>query len=264
MKSGDRALLKTRGATSAADPRLGGARRNRKTAEVVALDIVRDIVANNAKPGDKLPLEAAMLRQYGVSRSSLREAMRLLEVQGLVTIRPGPGGGTVVGNVNPANLGRTLSLHMHLSGATYDELLNTWVQTEMLLAETAARNCDRAKVRRIMAPFIGERDDDGRHVHFDIAEGQEFHSAVAELAENRVLAFLLMMPGTIVTNHITNSTDPAELASDIVHEHQQIAAAIVEGDAEKAKSLTYEHIHRLAEYFRAYWPRKVGEKIEWL
>src|SRR5581483_7525231 len=74
-------------------------RRNAKTSEVVALDIVRDIVARNLKPGDKLPLESELLRQYRVSRSSLREALRLLEVQGLITIRPGPGGGTVVGRV---------------------------------------------------------------------------------------------------------------------------------------------------------------------
>ncbi|MFP5306271.1 MAG: FadR/GntR family transcriptional regulator, partial [Gammaproteobacteria bacterium] len=76
-------------------------RRNMKTSEVVALQIVRDIVARQLKPGDKLPLEAELLKNYRVSRSSLREALRLLEVQDLISIRPGPGGGTVVGKVHP-------------------------------------------------------------------------------------------------------------------------------------------------------------------
>src|SRR3954469_3261027 len=72
-------------------------RRAAKTSELVALDIVRDIVARRLKPGDRLPREAELVEQYGVSRTSLREALRLLEVQGLISIRPGPGMGTLVG-----------------------------------------------------------------------------------------------------------------------------------------------------------------------
>src|SRR5262245_26288531 len=75
-------------------------RRPLKTSEIVALEIVRDIVAQGLAAGDRLPLEAQMLVQYRVSRSSLREALRLLETQGLIAIRPGPGAGTVVGRVN--------------------------------------------------------------------------------------------------------------------------------------------------------------------
>jgi len=69
-------------------------RRTLKTSEIVALEIVRDIVSQRFKAGDRLPLESEMLAHYRVSRSSLREALRLLEVQGLIVIRPGPGAGT--------------------------------------------------------------------------------------------------------------------------------------------------------------------------
>ena len=115
-------------------------RRSSKTSEIVALEIVRDIVAQGLKPGDRLPLEAEMLSQYRVSRSSLREALRLLEVQGLIAIRPGPGSGTVVGRVLPGNLARTLTLYLHMSGATYDQLLDAWTAAEPLLARLAAEN----------------------------------------------------------------------------------------------------------------------------
>src|SRR5215207_8453406 len=90
-----------------------------KTAETVARDIVRDIVARELRPGDRLPSEGAMLEEYGVSRESLREALRLLEVHGLITIRRGPGGGPSVGQVEPANLSRMSTLFYHLAGATY-------------------------------------------------------------------------------------------------------------------------------------------------
>src|SRR5262245_53560806 len=89
----------------------GAVTRPLKTAERVARDITRDIISGGLATGDSLPSEAAMLTQYGVSRESLREALRLLEVQGLIAIRRGPGGGPTVGSVDPANLGRISSLY---------------------------------------------------------------------------------------------------------------------------------------------------------
>src|SRR5687768_6499818 len=83
-----------------------GPRRIRKTSEVVAMQIVRDIVDRGLVEGDRLPLEAAMVRQYRVSRASLREALRLLEVQGLISLRPGRGGGPAVGAADPQHLAR--------------------------------------------------------------------------------------------------------------------------------------------------------------
>src|SRR6185369_12916329 len=116
-------------------PRAGDtqvARRVLKTAEVVALEIVRSIVEQGLAPGDRLPLETEMLAHYRVSRSSLREALRLLETQGLIAIRPGPGSGTVVGKAAPHNLGRTMTLFFHMSHVTYNDLLDAWTSTEPL------------------------------------------------------------------------------------------------------------------------------------
>ena len=119
-----------------------------KTSEVVAFAVVRDIVEHGLHSGDRLPLEAEMVEQYGVSRESLREALRLLEAQGIVSIRRGPGGGPVVGRASSMNLARTMTLYFQLAGATYEELLEAWRMLEPLAAELAARNPDRDWWRR--------------------------------------------------------------------------------------------------------------------
>ena len=128
-------------------------RRTMKTSERVALDIVHDIVAQGLGTGARLALEAAMAQQYGVSRASLREALRLLEVQGLIHLKPGPGGGPAVGTVEPANLARTASLYFHLGAATYGQLMQAQVLIEPLCAQLAAQHPDR---REVMAPFIDD------------------------------------------------------------------------------------------------------------
>ena len=235
-------------------------RRSMKTSESVALEIVREIVARNLQAGDKLPLESELLRQYRVSRSSLREALRLLEVQDLITIRPGPGGGTVVGRVQPISLGRSLTLHMHLLGATYDELLDTWVITEGILCEKAAQNTDREKVERLMTPFLEKTS--AKHTH-EIEEGLEFHSVIGDLAGNRVLSFLLRTVGAIVAQHIVTTVERPALEEQLVHDHDAIAKAVIAGNPKKARQLMNDHTQHIAEHFRAYWPRTVGDTIQW-
>src|SRR3546814_360135 len=114
-----------------------------KAADVTASRIVDDILKGSVRVGDKLPTEPEMLERYEVSRESLREALRLLEIQGIVDIKRGPGGGPFVAPLNSGYLARTSSLYFHLSGATYSELLDTWAALEPTLAERAAKLPDR-------------------------------------------------------------------------------------------------------------------------
>lgn len=228
-----------------------------KTSVTVALDIVRDIVAQRMKKGDKLPMENDLIRHYGVSRASLREGLRLLEVQGLISIRPGPGG-VVVGEAHPASLGRSLTLHMQFVGATYAELMETCIWSEGQLAEFAAKNRDRKKVRRLMTPFLDGSD----HSEHPVEEGLDFHLAVGALVENRVRAFMLMMPGQVLVEHILGNIDRPSLEDPFVHDHEAIAKAIIDGNATRAGKLTREHYEHLNQYFRTYWPRAVADKIQ--
>ena len=237
-------------------------RRASKTSEIVALEIVRNIETLGLKPGDRLPLEAEMLVQYRVSRSSLREALRLLEVQGLIAIRPGPGSGTVVGRALPGNLARTLTLYLHMSGSTYDQLLNAWIATEPVLAKLAAQNPDRARVRELMTPFVAQPHSH-EHGKWSPMEGIDFHERVARLANNPVLSLVLNSISYISTEQVLTNPDRGELEDQIVHDHSDLAEAIIAGKADKAEQLMAEHIQHIVEDFKSYWPRRVGEKIQW-
>ena len=233
-------------------------RRVAKTCEVVALEIVRDIVEQELRPGDGLIQEAEMLVRYRTSRASLREALRLLETQGLILIRPGRGISTVVGRADADNLARMLTLYLHMRGSTYDEVLEAWIVTEPLLAELAAKNKDRAHVRATMAPFLAE------HAHGPSERNPtSFHQAVACLVENSVLSLSLAAVGAILVEHILSLIQRNNPDSDVLHDHRVVAPAIIAGDAKKAKALMEEHTRQRAKKNRAYWPGRVGERIEW-
>lgn len=231
-------------------------RRPLKISESVAHEILRDIVDQGLSSGDRLPREADMLVQYGISRSSLREALRLLEVQGLIKIRPGPGGGPVVGEADDRGLSRTLRLYLHMMGTPYEELLKAWRITDPLLAELAAQNPDRARVKSVMAPYIDPAPGG------DVARaGTDFHIAVAELAGNEVLALMFRAMTATMEPAIISAVREQDFDDEIVHDHIDIARAIVEGKATRAHKLMKEHVEHIIGHFEEFLPHTIGGKV---
>jgi len=239
--------------------------RSPKTSEVVARDLVRDIVGQGLQTGDPLPHEASMLEHYGVSRESLREGLRLLEVQGLISIRRGPGGGPTVGRVDPAHLGRIATLYYHLAGATYAELFDAWVRTEPILAEEAARNPDREAVRGAMAPYRDHLDPTahGDDVEEFVQRHTHFHAVLASLTGNRVLELMLQTVGCIVTHHVVVSADPRDMSGTIAEDHASIARAVAAGHPQQARTLMEQHIRTMSDFYSAELGEQQREYIEW-
>ncbi|MGE0665839.1 MAG: FadR/GntR family transcriptional regulator [Sphingomonadales bacterium] len=249
--------IKTEGARPArkrADADSG--RRPLKISETIAHEILRDIVDQGLTSGDRLPREADMLVQYGISRSSLREALRLLEVQGLIRIRPGPGGGPVVGDADDRGLSRTLRLYLHMMGTPYEELLQAWRVTDPLLAELAALNPDRERVKQTMAPYVNPVPGG------DVArEGTDFHVAVADLAGNEVLSLMFRAMTATMEPAIVSAVRMQNFDDEIVHDHGDIARAIVEGKAARAHKLMKEHVEHIIGHFEEFLPHTIGGKV---
>jgi GntR family transcriptional regulator, transcriptional repressor for pyruvate dehydrogenase complex len=236
-------------------------RRAAKTAETVAAAIVRDIVSRNLNSGDRLPSEAAMLAHYRVSRASLREALRLLEVQELIRLKPGPGGGPIVSAVDPRNLAKISMLYLHLGGATYQELFEAQQVMGRTDAERAARNPDRQRVRAAMKPFLSEDQPVQGPDYWTVTN--EFHGAVGELAENRVIELMSRIVGSIWHERIVTRMDTHSVRGQIHAEHREIARAIAARQPAKAGRLMHDHFGWLVEEYSRHWPGRFDELIEW-
>jgi DNA-binding FadR family transcriptional regulator len=239
-----------------------------KAAETVARDIARDIIAGALVTGDPLPNEASMIEQYAVSRESLREGLRLLETQGLIRIRRGPGGGPQVGTVDPSNLGRVSSLYFHMAEATYAELLDAWLFAESEIAERAARNPDAERRREFMEPYLTEHSDE--HAGSQTPEVGDFfalhagfHVKLGMLVDNKVLELTLRTYGSIVSHHTFSVDDPRRLDRVLVEDHRAIAAAVLAGHARRARAEMAEHIKTVAADIREHLGERIHDYVEW-
>ena len=233
-----------------------------KTSELVAFTLVRDIVTKGLVAGDHLPLEAELVEHYGVSRESMREALRLLEAQGMVSIRRGPGGGPIVGRAESVNLGRTMTLFFHLSGSTYDELLRAWCALEPDAAARAAAHRDREALERAMAPHLTRFDDGGdRRAYMNHSNG--LHFAVSELDDNGILRMIVAAVGDIVRTHVVPRVDPFDIRQLIDDDHRAIAEAMVAGDTDGAREAMRLHNCRLDPIYRAHWDSSLSDFVQW-
>ena len=236
--------------------------RTVKIAETVARQILRDIQQQGIKPGSMLPPESVMLERFDIGRGSLREALRILEVNGLVTIKTGPGGGPIVAAPEPRNFGQMLTLHLQSIGATYRQLLDARVEYEALLAGMAARRegdeaaiAVRAAMERGNVPV----NDDARYAA--LASG--FHATVCDASDNPVLALAANSIQTIWSVRVTSVLFAPEDRPAVIQEHEAITRAIEKHNARKAEQLMREHLLHYRDYCEARYPARMEDVVDW-
>lgn len=234
-------------------------RRTEKISELVAREIVHDM--KGLGPAAMLPPESAMLERYRVGRASLREALRILEVQGLIVIRPGPGGGPMVAPVQSRDFARMTSLYLHLSGATYGDVLAARLVMEPVMARLAAERDDPRQATLLeehLVPPTAAVDD----VTY-MASAGDFHDLLAGLSGNPVLELMGRSLKDLYADRFEQTVFPIDARGRIAHDHGAIAKAIVDGNAGRAERLMRDHMIEFADFYQASNPGVLDEVVDW-
>ncbi|MEP7740003.1 FadR/GntR family transcriptional regulator [Nocardioides sp. 31GB23] len=246
--------------------RRGGAAlapRGAKLSQYVAAEIVRDVVAQGLNAGDRLPTEAAMLEEFDVGRASLREALRILESYGLISIKQGLGGGPVVNAIHPEDLARTLLFYFHSTGATVSEIAEARCVLEPASARLAAERQDpdqMAELRNVMAREQQASMADDEYMRLS----NEFHYAVSGLSGNRVLDLLGRALRTVYTTRIFGGGIlPSEARHTSREVHRKIGEAILAGDGALAEKAMGEHLKEISDLQFAKTPEVMDQVVVW-
>ena len=183
-----------------------------KTAEVVADVLRRQIVRGELAEGDLLPAEPALMRRFGVSRPSLREAMRVLESEQLVAVRRGARGGVRVCRPSLAVAATHLGLLMQVEGVTLADVFGARVAIEpvavRLLAGSPKRQPAVAELRELLA-----REGDVVGDPAAYAEATTlWHRRLVEASGNKTLALLWGALHQVLAEEMRDLTDPGLVA----------------------------------------------------
>jgi DNA-binding FadR family transcriptional regulator len=230
-------------------------RRVRKAYEQVA-DQLRDlIVSGRLARGDRLPNETVLAREFGVSRATVREALRLLTAQSLIRTAKGAGGGTYVTLPTVDHVSEFINSALELLAAaehvTLDELLEAREALEAPAARMAALRRTDDAVEDLLAAIP---PDPGKLAPTEQFEyNADFHTSVISASGNAYLMMAAQPLFAILQTHLARSSLGARFHKSINDQHRTIVAAIASGDGGAAEREMRSHLEYLRPHYERTW-----------
>ncbi len=236
-----------------APARVGGPRqlRPRHVAELVADELRRRILDDELSDGSLLPKQEDLLAEFGVSRPSVREALRILEAEGLVSVRRGKLGGAVVHRPAAANAAYTLGLVLRARNVAVGDVSAALHHIEPVCASLCASRRDRETevVPALRAVHEAARDCIGDPTEF-VVVSRRFHEVMVERCGNETLKLVV---GTLETVWSAHAREWAEQNVPLgfpdrdyrqhgFDDHELLLRLIERGDGESAAREARKHL----------------------
>jgi GntR family transcriptional repressor for pyruvate dehydrogenase complex len=230
--------------------------RQPRLAEIVAARLRDEILAGRLTEGDTLPRQEHLFTEFRVSLPAVREAMRILETEGLISVRRGNVGGAVVHLPTPMRIARTISMVLQTRQTTMSDVSGALMHLEPTCAVLCASRPDRAEA---VVPALREVIEQ-QNKAFDDAEqfpglARSFHEKLVETCGNETMIVIIGSLETIWTAHESSvwadataaDTDPdspmaRKSRRAALRDHEKLVDAIEVGDGERAMRLASAHL----------------------
>lgn len=211
-------------------------------------DQLRDLILDGSlAPGDRLPPEGEIGGNFGVSRSTVREALRVLASQGLVKTVRGTTGGTFVSRIEPDQISDFLEAGIGLmSGSAALPLSAILEAREMLEVPATAVAAERREQRHLdalRAATEREKRSRGRSTKFQ--EHRHFHGIIMEATGNGLLTMMTQPVFHVLRTRFLNTDSPAGFWAQVDDQHEHIIALLEEGDGEAASAAMRDHLRHI-------------------
>lgn len=210
---------------------------------------VRDLVRRGElAAGDRLPSESKLADQFRVSRNTVREAMRMLQVAGLVELRPGASGGAFVARANPHRVAVNISDMLDLSDFSFTDLTEARAGVELTVVRLACerRDADDLAAMEQNIELVAELTREGRLDERALAN-VEFDNLLAAATKNPVL-IAFMRSITAVSQEVVLRLGVTE-GDVVLRSHRLVLKHVRAQDADAAAAEMQRHINRIHKHW---------------
>lgn len=232
-----------------------------KVAVIAAQQILNEITANGYGVGHRLPAESVMQEQVGVARATLREAIRLLEHHGVVSMKPGPGGGPIVQDPGARDLANTFGLLLQIMKVPVSAVLELRRAVEPELTALAAARITTEQIQVLnntVEAMETQLDDITSFVHANLA----FHEGVARASSNALFATIVEALDLILTAKMELPFS-ARSRKAILEAHRDILDAITKRDPDAARTAMAAHLTEIEAYLESHNAGVLSEGFLW-
>lgn len=215
------------------------AERNRQKISHYVVDQIRTaILGGQFKPGDRVASEKELMDQFQVSKATLREAIRVLELTGLIEIRKGLGGGIFAAEVDMNTTIHSLSNFLHFKNVSIRDITMFRFILEPLLTQIAASKAGEADIRRLKEMT----DQEVAHPNDTDPKGIGFHRYIARFSENPFLILLLDFSENLLADVKRQLQPKADFYDEILRDHLNILEYFKNKDIAGAGRAMAEHV----------------------
>ncbi len=220
----------------------------------VSVDRVSQVIVDRIKvlirdgrlqPGDRLPSERDLGQRFGVSRVTVREALRVLEAGGLLSIRVGAHGGAFLTTPSAERLGEGLADLISLAPLTAANVTEARIIVELGILPLAVERATPADVDALFA-MIEDAEQALDVGTYNVGMSAAFHVRIAECTHNPAIEMLMQSFHGPMRMSIEESHVAAPMSLQGLEEHRQLADAIRDGDLTAARQVMTKHLDRTA------------------
>lgn len=209
-----------------------------KASDILAERLRARILGRGMRPGDQLSSEAELISGEGFSRGTVREALRLLESDGLIEIRRGPRGGIRVARPDLQRIGRSVALLLTLAETTTRKFSEFRKILEPSVAAMAARSATDEQRGWLLAVA------DATSQNGSWEPSVRFHEALAVCSNNEVLRLVIAMFEQELSWHVAGESLSELHMEETRRAHRSIARAVAAGNADRASSAMQRHLNQ--------------------
>jgi GntR family transcriptional regulator, transcriptional repressor for pyruvate dehydrogenase complex len=236
--------------------------RPQKSAVLIAQRIVADIHRHGRAAGDRLPPERVMLDQYAVGRGTLRESLRFLELQGIISLKPGPKGGPVIEQPDVSGFVTSLTLLLQFENAPYRTVLEARMGLEPMMASLAATRMSKDELDALRVS-VEEMKEGIKDPAVFAETNRRFHNIIAWGSGNVLFGYLIDALLGIIERTVMGIDYPQRRSSLVIEAHSSIYEALASGDEATSMTAMQSHFSEYIGYAEKKFPEVLDRTVTW-
>jgi GntR family transcriptional repressor for pyruvate dehydrogenase complex len=219
--------------------------------EDIARQIREELLQGRLRPGDRLPAERELAVQFGVSRNTLREALRSLEIAGLITLRKGAAGGAFINDTNGDTVVTSIKDMFSLGAVTTEQITQARISVESAIIRAACEVHTAADIKKLRENLELATEATSRNDFFARANAHlEFHLILARATRNPIL--IVVMEALIgVMRQFLHTIGPQQIADYVLPSRKRFMQYFEARNADAAVKEMEQHLKRVNRNYLA-------------
>ena len=216
----------------------------------VSGEIKRQIYNGSLKPGDRLPPEKDLAEHFSVSRQTIRESMRVLEMSGFISIHRGGGGGPVIENTVASRVSEGLAEAIHVGPTTLEDLINAWRDIEKIVLRQVIKFANEKDFEKFRNNISKAKSKLNANTPI-FQEGRRFHEILSEASKNSIFKIVLNAVLVVYMEFHSRLDPDYDAAVKILNLQENVVNAILKRNQDVAVKYLDEYFDFIKERFES-------------